>query len=1027
MERVVAWPGASDAPGFINLHWLPPSDRGQGMRGKPFKNLHEFMSFAQYAATKPSVYKEIFFCLSTQKSTGKMIRGHVTAHRHASQALSLKSIWLDVDVKPEKGYATLSQAVGAISGLCEDANLPPPSALVYSGGGAHCYWVSDTPLTEPQWRPYAEGLKLEALRLGLKCDAGLTTDPARVLRVPGTHNNKISGSPRVVKIAHLGESYNFEKDLGFLAKLAPEAPKRVTAAETTRKPALAFTPTWEPLIGFPDPTEDSLSAGIGSAKSDLPLLVGEVIKACAHFQGAALTNGKTHGQGLWALTLLASTFFEKGRRWAHYFSKGYPSYEPGETDAKYDEKLKTKAERNLGWPSCKAFEAEGAKCKTCPFYGKVSSPLSLAERAPPPTGTVITPPTVLDPELDLPSGFVLNESGIICIIQQKTLKNSTVIEEHLPLFHSKLRNFKAKSGNRSLEFETSLDAGKWGRVSISERSDLITEQTAVRALRHGGVLPMVPNQKHLVHFMTSFLAKLDAAKARDQSSHYGWMFPEEGGSEAFGFSYGGVVFKSDGTEELAGPTDSQLEKLYTPKGKIDHWLECCKMVTDQRHPALEVAILSSFAAPLMRFTGKYNVVLCPWSPKAGTHKSTSIAIGAGVWGHPKLTKERPISSQKGIFLKMGHLNNLPIYWDEISDSDKMDEVRLILGYLTEGAEGSKSKSDRTLHDIRGWQTMMLVGANLSLTENIMSNVSKTDAQLQRVFEFEVEQRPDTAHEHEISNMVGELDNNYGHMGLRYSKLLATNQDRIKKLINMTETRLRSAAPSTSDERFRTAAVITIHVAGLLANECGASFNTKEVWDYMVGQFLMQQHAIASANIVAGSATNTTGALAQFLKSITRNVLWVDTMPSRRRGAPGAITYRAGPCAAHPDAIHVRVGVNDRIMQISRKQLELYLAKIKHSSGMVISSLRKVFNATIEERVDLSHGAAVMGTREAVIQIPIPAGSPFEDILFKHMTLDGRPPGDVTVAETGLVEEALPDVITGATAQAKADHAKLEGM
>lgn len=1038
MDRVVVWPGASDAPGFINFHWLPPAERGNGMRGKPFKDHREFMNFAQYAVGKPSIYKEIFFCLSTQKSTGKTVHGRATAHRHASQALFLKALWLDVDVKAEKGYGTRSEAVASIFKFCKDANLPPPSAIVYSGGGVHTYWISDAPLTEPQWRPYAEGLKMETLRLGLKCDAGLTTDPARVLRVPGTFNNKIPGQPRVVKLAHLGTSYNFSASLGTLATLAPvreASSPSVTATETTRPTVTTFAVSWEPTPGFPDPTDDNLSAGIGgNSRLDLPLLPGEVIKGCAHFQEAATTHGKGHGQGLWSLTLLASSFLEDGRRWARYFSKGYPTYDRGETDAKYDEKLRAKTERNLGWPSCKAFEAEGAKCKTCPFYGTIRSPLALAERASPPADEVVAPPTIVDAELDLPAGFVLNADGVICIVQQKKLENKITIEEHIPLFHSKLRNFKAKAGNRSLEFETSLDAGRWGRVSVSERTDFITEQTMVRALRHGGVLPMVPNQKHLVHFMTSFLAKLDAAKAREQSSHYGWMFPEAGGSLAIGFSYGGIVFNADGTEGMAGPTDSQLELLYTPKGKIEHWYECCKMVTDQHHPALEVTILSSFAAPLMRFTGKYNVALCPWSPKAGTHKSTSIAIGAGVWGHPKLTKERPISSQKGIFLKMGHLNNLPIYWDEISDSDKMDEVRLILGYLTEGAEGSKSKSDRTLHDIRGWQTMMLVGANVSLVDNIMSNVSKTDAQLQRVFEYEVEQRPDTAHEHEISNMIGELDNNYGHMGLKYSKLLAMNQERIQKLINATEKKLRLAAPSTSDERFRTASVITIYVAALLANECGAEFNTKEIWKFMVDEFRSQQQIIASSNIVAGSATNTTNALTQFLKSVTRNVLWVDTMPSGKRGRPGAITYRAGPCTAHPDPVHVRVAVNDRQMQISKKHLEKYLMSpgVKHSTGVVIGSLKKVFNATIVDRVDLSQGATVMGSRETVIQIPIPPHSPFEDILFKHLPIDGRQPGDVTVAETGIEEAKTPnqkfgDVLNAAIGQAKADHKSLEGV
>jgi hypothetical protein len=40
------------------------------------------------------------------------------------------------------------------------------------------------------WLPYARGLKQLLLANGIKCDTGLTTDCARILRVPGTLNHK---------------------------------------------------------------------------------------------------------------------------------------------------------------------------------------------------------------------------------------------------------------------------------------------------------------------------------------------------------------------------------------------------------------------------------------------------------------------------------------------------------------------------------------------------------------------------------------------------------------------------------------------------------------------------------------------------------------------------------------------------------------------------------------------------------------------------------------------------------------------
>ena len=77
MARAVVWPGDHTAPGWINVHWLSP--KGSGMRGRPFKHLHDFMSFVEFAITHPGTFKEIYFCLSTQKDHGKEFHGKTTA------------------------------------------------------------------------------------------------------------------------------------------------------------------------------------------------------------------------------------------------------------------------------------------------------------------------------------------------------------------------------------------------------------------------------------------------------------------------------------------------------------------------------------------------------------------------------------------------------------------------------------------------------------------------------------------------------------------------------------------------------------------------------------------------------------------------------------------------------------------------------------------------------------------------------------------------------------------------------------
>jgi hypothetical protein len=156
MERVVAWPGP-DRPGNINLHYPSNDPKFKSMPGKPFTNVNDFMSYVDFAVR---TFDAVYFCLSTQSQAQTYKNGKPGAVRRAENAVALKSIWLDVDVKNDpKHYKTLHEALEALSSFRLAANLPAPSALVFSRNGIHVYWISEKALTVQEWKPYAEGLR----------------------------------------------------------------------------------------------------------------------------------------------------------------------------------------------------------------------------------------------------------------------------------------------------------------------------------------------------------------------------------------------------------------------------------------------------------------------------------------------------------------------------------------------------------------------------------------------------------------------------------------------------------------------------------------------------------------------------------------------------------------------------------------------------------------------------------------------------------------------------------------------------
>jgi hypothetical protein len=187
LKRVLPWPG--DGPGYINLHYTSPDQKSaHGLAGRPYRNLVDFMHGLDWAKSHPAYAKDIYFCLSRQRETGKVYHGRTYALRNHINTTALKAIWLDIDVKPPpKGYATLVEALQALKAFVEAATLPSVSALVGSGGGLHCYWISDRELAPDEWAAYAGGLRDLAVKHGLRCDLGVTIDCARVLRVPSVH------------------------------------------------------------------------------------------------------------------------------------------------------------------------------------------------------------------------------------------------------------------------------------------------------------------------------------------------------------------------------------------------------------------------------------------------------------------------------------------------------------------------------------------------------------------------------------------------------------------------------------------------------------------------------------------------------------------------------------------------------------------------------------------------------------------------------------------------------------------------
>jgi hypothetical protein len=1004
LSRVVPWPG-DDTPGYVNLHWRAVNTKEPDKKywgGKPTRTVNEFLGAAAWASARDFI-EDLYFCTSLQSQAGKNSKGNPTVLRSKDLAVSLRAIWLDVDVKePPKGYATLKDALAGVAKFVKDAELPPPSALVATGGGLHVYWISDRDLPVAVWQPYADGLKFLAIKHGLLCDAGVTTDAARILRVPGTYNYK-QVPPRPVLVLGIKPKeldYDFSHQLQLLPTLVPvHAPARGTTTLLQGKPSSLFA----------DLQTDTLSAGI--EREEVPLDWRPIATQCGFIGEALKTGGKDYSQPMWNLSTLAATFMENGNALAHRMGRDHAGYTPESTEALWDRKIRERKNRGLGWPSCSAIQAAGCKsCATCQHFSKGKSPLNLGapvQKIEAETGEVSLVP---DGEglLHLPFGYKL-KAGYICKIEAVKGKAGEAGETiETQLFHNIITNPRVEGNPKALSFTVSTDKGHTERVTILAQN-IVNGAEMWKMLQGQGLLPIPRQRANCEEFLMAWLSKLQEAKEALSSTPFGWWRDASGARK--GFAFGGVIMKDDGTEVPNGQGDRSLRALYAPVGTIQPWLTALKVITDQKRPDLEAIVASSFAAPLIVTPAEYSCMLAVWGPSAA-FKSTAMKVGLAVWGHPKLTKEVTKSTSRSVLQKMGETKNLPLYWDEIRE-DTLQNLYEVFFDATLGVGPGRLKSDATQRDKVDWQTMLVTGSNYNFVDFLINMQKSTDAGIHRVFEYEMsvpgENAPGILTTMDASRIMQELEANYGVMGMKYAKLLSGAPEAIDSMTKEICENFATEVKQTQKERFWTATCGTILAGAKLANALGATFDEAALHDFLVKTYYANRIRRQDEATEGGTEIHAEEILTNFLRDKLDRTLYTDTFP-QGRGKPPAISVIHGPRVDGGKGIEVHWAIKDHLLRFSRTEFRKYLHHQKIPASSILRGLKDHFG------MDQTYAMLGAGTpwnvgQAHLICIPVKEGTALHGLMMAHRPALGasepqpqfqqRPPAPLEVSSNSL--------------------------
>lgn len=919
---------------YINIHWFHPG-KYPGKKfvdGRPCETVDDAISNIAWQANEPQT--DLYVCMSTQSSLEEKVskkgNSYRRAVRAAKNAVELKSLFLDIDVKDDdKHYHSRQEAFAALQAFIQQVGLPHPTAFVGSGSeGFHTHWCLDVSITPEVWQPLADALVNAAQALGLKCDTQVTVDAARILRVPDTFNWK-TGTPRATELIYLGAEVTLQV---MQTALGPYMGKRVKPAAEPKqlfegaKPAVAAS------------ASNDLAGGMR-----LTANAEQIMEVCPFVAANLANGGADRDEPQWKKVADISTFLIDGRDWFHAMSMGHKGYDPVLTDEKYN--LADAKADGLGWPRCSGIASSGApECKTCPLLARGGSPFGVTSG--------VAKAFIKADKLWLPDNYVLSPAeGWVML---KYWDDDKKQDELLTIMDYPILDVVISPDPWILYFTTRVENNIKKQIELPVEVIQGSKDKLLTYLGARGVVVTDSQFKRCKEFLVSWVKKLQTVKEAIVSANpYGWVI---NGSKIEGFSYGGYIYTPTGDRQAA-QTHSAISEQYTPKGELTVWKDAAKLIYEQQRPGLDAILAVAFASPLIHFTGHGGLLLNAYSSHSGIGKSTTMEISQAVWGHPKTAMGGLTDTDNATIEKTGQITPLPMYWDEIKGEEQYDKFCRIIFQLSGSKSKSRMSQNATLQKVVTFNTLMVSAANKSLVDNMAKLAGSTTAGLHRMFEYDV---PKPVNKFGTSigvvqRLLGELRYNYGQAGLVYARYLGSNWSKIKTSVVEAHEALLDTLQPESEERNWVATIAVLVEGARIANEVDLTrINTDELRGFLIGVYNANRALVQGSNADLTTDISAVDVLGEFLSTTSRYTLHTNICHKSVGKPPKGSVTQAGDNSKLLD-LQVQRGHDDGILRIAVTYLNDWMQQKGYDRTTWVKKMERDFNARYIPSMKLGGG------------------------------------------------------------------------
>lgn len=818
-------------------------------------------------------------------------------NRKGDNANELKCFFLDIDCGPSKEYDNQTEGLKALRDFCKALRLPKPY-ITSSGGGLHVYWGLAEAVKAEEWFPVAKRLKQVCAEHGLLADPAVTSDLARVLRIPDTHNYKTS-PPNKVQFLNvpMAEPISFDK--------------------------------FKELIGY-DNIHGAIRKNIEGYNEVQKTLMNNMKSSFKRVLTAGceqieyiVKKQEEIDEPLWRAGLSIAKFCEDGDKAIHKISHKHPDYSPEETEEK--------ASYIKGPYTCAKFdEYRSGVCTKCPHWGKIKSPITLGNEVAATEGEVVVHAASANSSHGTNNKYVIREfpkpyfrgtnGGVY--LRSSDSEGNPVDRNIFPLdFYAVERIRDAEIGD-SMLMRLHLPHDGVREMLIPLGATMSRDEFRKHVSRDGIAVPKLEElMQYVINWNNELQMKEKITMANKQ---FGWVNDDL----MLEFVLGDRVITAHGIYTNA-PSKQTIPYIheFTPVGSYEVWREAINYWNKDIFLLQQFGLCCGFGSVLMPLTNVHGGCIHFYSMDSGLGKTLILKSALGIWGNPeeKVLMSSLDDTQNSKMNKPEVFKNIVHTIDEISNITPSVASTHVYG-ITQGRQKSRMSAGSNLERYRGapWKLISLSTGNMSILELLLSAKAMPKAEAQRILEcvvpriFPEHPKSDQDHKDKIDtqNFEKKINNNYGHAGPKFIEYVIHNKEEVEKIFEQVQINLDRKAELSSTNRFWSANIAAVLTGAIIAKKLDLiPFDTGKIFNWCIDVLIAQNR---DNSVVVNKSVEEI--MNDFFSENISNILQIKSTIDRRSGNDNGLDDLVIPEHEARNRLVARYETDTRMFFIRTKEL-----------------------------------------------------------------------------------------------------------